>query len=30
MIPAAMEFSGPEPLAWAWRHVPGRLPAGRR
>ncbi len=30
MIPAAMEFSGPEPLAWPWRHVPGRLLAGRR
>jgi signal peptidase I len=29
MIPATMEFSG-APLAWAWRHVPGRLPAGRR
>jgi signal peptidase I len=30
MIPASMGFSGALPLAWAWRRVRGRLPAGRR
>jgi signal peptidase I len=30
MIPASREFSGAEPLAWAWRHVPGQPPASRR
>jgi signal peptidase I len=30
MIPVSMEFPGAEPSAWAWCHVPDRLPAGRR